>query len=359
MGGNVGVFVGATFSDYHLYGVEEQLKGNMIALSGSNSSIANRVSYYFDFTGPSIAIDTMCSSSLTAIHLACNSIYQNECKMAIAGGVNLSLHPNKYLFLSQHNFLSNEGRCDSFGNQGNGYVPGEGVGSILLKKLSDAIADGDHIYGIIKATAINHGGKTNGFYVPNPAAQANVISKALSDAHLNPENISYIEAHGTGTALGDPIEIAGLTKAFRKYTNKNMFCSIGSIKSNIGHLEAAAGIAAVTKVLLQLKYKQLVPSIHSEILNDKIDFKNTPFKIQDKLEKWDRKNGLPLIAGISSFGAGGSNSHIIIEEYKDNISNDMEEDFSDNTALILLSAKNEDSLKNKQLICLIQSRKMM
>ena len=134
MGGNVGVFVGATFSDYHLYGVEEQLKGNMIALSGSNSSIANRVSYYFDFTGPSIAIDTMCSSSLTAIHLACNSIYQNECKMAIAGGVNLSLHPNKYLFLSQHNFLSNEGRCDSFGNQGNGYVPGEGVGSILLKK---------------------------------------------------------------------------------------------------------------------------------------------------------------------------------------------------------------------------------
>lgn len=356
IGGNVGVFVGATFSDYHLYGVEEQLKGNMIALSGSNSSIANRVSYYFDFTGPSIAIDTMCSSSLTAIHLACNSIYQNECKMAIAGGVNLSLHPNKYLFLSQHNFLSNEGRCDSFGNEGNGYVPGEGVGSILLKKLSDAIADGDHIYGIIKATAINHGGKTNGFYVPNPAAQANVISKALSDAHLNPENISYIEAHGTGTALGDPIEIAGLTKAFRKYTNKNMFCSIGSIKSNIGHLEAAAGIAAVTKVLLQLKYKQLVPSIHSEILNDKIDFKNTPFKIQDKLEKWDRKNGLPLIAGISSFGAGGSNSHIIIEEYKDNISNDMEEDFSDNTALILLSAKNEDSLK-KQAINLLNSIK--
>lgn len=347
--GNVGVFVGATFSDYHLYGIEEQLRGNMVALSGSNASIANRVSYYFDFTGPSISVDTMCSSSLTAIHLACNSIKQNECGMAIAGGVNLSLHPNKYLFLSQHNFLSNEGRCDSFGDRGNGYVPGEGVGSILLKRLSDAIEDGDHIYGVIKATAVNHGGKTNGFYVPNPAAQASVIGNAISNANLNPENISYIEAHGTGTELGDPIEIAGLTKAFRKYTDKNMYCSIGSIKSNIGHLEAAAGIAAVTKVLLQLKNQLLVPSLHSEKLNTKIDFKNTPFKVQNILEKWESKNGMPLIAGISSFGAGGSNSHIIIQEYKEEANKEIKDESRNTTALIVLSARDEKRLKRQAM----------
>ncbi|PEW08370.1 SDR family NAD(P)-dependent oxidoreductase, partial [Bacillus cereus] len=352
--GNIGVFVGVTFSDYQLYGIQSQMKDRPVAVSGITSSIANRVSYFCNFHGPSMSIDSMCSSSLTALHVACDSIKQGGCKLAVVGGVNLSLHPNKYLFLSQYNFLSSKGRCESFGNAGDGYVPGEGVGSILLKPLAQAEADGDQIYGIIKSTAINHGGKTNGYSVPNVSSQTNVIERALIDANVNPRSISYIEAHGTGTSLGDPIEIAGLTNALTKYTNERGFCSIGSAKSNIGHLEAAAGIAGITKVLLQMKHKQLVPSLHSEVLNMNIDFNQTPFRVQQKFEKWKQPileiNGeekeYPRIAGISSFGAGGSNGHVIIEEYIPRKENQNQN--SPNTQgpeIIVVSAKNEARLK--------------
>ncbi len=213
-----------------------------------------------------MAVDTMCSSSLTTIHLACHSIHRGECDLALAGGVNVSIHPNKYLLLGQSNFVSSKGRCESFGQGGDGYVPGEGVGTVLLKPLSHAIANGDHIYGVIKATVLNHGGKTNGYTVPNPNAQANVIGRALKQAGIDPRTINYLEAHGTGTSLGDPIEIADLTKAFREYTQDSQFCAIGSVKSNIGHCESVAGIVGVTKVLLQLTYRQLVPSLYSEAL---------------------------------------------------------------------------------------------
>ncbi|NQX71946.1 polyketide synthase, partial [Paenibacillus alba] len=172
------------------------------------------------------------------------------CEVAIAGGVNVSIHPNKYLMLGQGKFASSKGKCESFGEGGDGYVPGEGVGAVLLKPLDKAIEDGDQIYGIIKATAVNHGGKTNGYTVPNPNAQASILSRAYKESGINPRTISYIEAHGTGTALGDPIEIAGLNKSFREYTKGNQFCVIGSVKSNIGHCESAAGIAGLTKVLL-------------------------------------------------------------------------------------------------------------
>lgn len=323
MEGNIGVFVGALFEEYQLYGAQEQAQGNMIALNGSLSSIANRVSYYFNFHGPSMAVDTLCSSSLTAIHLACQSLQKGDCEMAVAGGVNVTLHPNKYVLLGQNNFLSSKGLCESFGDGGDGYVPGEGVGAILLKPLDKAIAEGDHIYGVIKSTAINHGGKTNGYTVPNPNAQAEVIRRAYKKADINPRAIGYIEAHGTGTALGDPIEISGLNKVFSEYTEDRQFCRIGSVKSNIGHCESAAGIAGITKILLQMKYGYLVPSLHSRILNPGIDFNNSPFKVQQELEPWTRctlsLNGetkeYPLTAGISSFGAGGSNAHIVIEEY--------------------------------------------
>lgn len=229
------------YEEYQLYGAQAQSQGRPITLSGSSASIANRVSYYFNFHGPSMAVDTMCSSSLTSIHLACQSLQQDECEAAIAGGVNVSIHPNKYLMLSQGKFVSSNGKCLSFGEGGDGYVPGEGIGAVMLKKLSKAIEDGDHIYGVIKETALNHGGKTNGYTVPNPNAQSEVIGKALKRAGINPRTISYIEAHGTGTALGDPIEISGLTQAFREYTDDKQFCAIGSAKSNIGHCESAAG----------------------------------------------------------------------------------------------------------------------
>ncbi|BBB93406.1 MAG TPA: beta-ketoacyl synthase N-terminal-like domain-containing protein [Methylomusa anaerophila] len=347
--GNVGVYAGVMYEEYQLYGAQEQSRGRPVALAGSPASIANRVSYFFDFHGPSMAVDTMCSSSLTAIHLACQSLRQGECGLAIAGGVNVSIHPNKYLYLAQGRFISSKGRCESFGQGGDGYVPGEGVGAVLLKPLSKAVADGDHIYGVIKGTAINHGGKTNGYTVPNPNAQASVIGRAFAKAGIDPRTISYLEAHGTGTSLGDPIEIAGLTKTFRQYTQDKQFCAIGSVKSNIGHCESAAGISGVTKVLLQLKYQQLAPSLHSQTLNPNIDFSNTPFVVQQEYAEWQRPliNGreIPRRAGVSSFGAGGSNAHVVIEEY---ITEDEQRPSiaitTQTPAIIVLSAKNEDQL---------------
>ncbi|MEM9493726.1 MAG: beta-ketoacyl synthase N-terminal-like domain-containing protein, partial [Myxococcota bacterium] len=268
-------------------------------------------------SGPSMAVDTMCSSSLTTIHLACQSLRDQQCRMAIAGGVNLSLHPNKYILLSQGKFVSTVGRCESFGRGGDGYVPSEGVGCVLLKPLEDAERDGDHIYGVIKGTALNHGGKTNGYTVPNPVAQTAVIRAALERADIAPQAISYVEAHGTGTSLGDPIEISALARAYDGCASQQ--CAIGSIKSNIGHCESAAGIAGVTKVLLQLAHGQLVPSIHSDELNPHLDIDRTPFRVQRQLQDWPRPmldgREQPRVAAISSFGAGGSNAHVIIAEH--------------------------------------------
>ncbi|WP_025701737.1 SDR family NAD(P)-dependent oxidoreductase, partial [Paenibacillus forsythiae] len=355
-GGSVGVFVGVMYEEYQLYGVEETAQGRPVALSGNPSSIANRVSYFCNFNGPSIAVDTMCSSSLTAIHFACQSIQRGDCETAIAGGVNLSLHPNKYLLLGQGNFASSKGRCESFGEGGDGYVPGEGVGAVLLKPLSKAIADGDQIYAVIKGSAINHGGKTNGYYVPNLHAQAGVIGRVLERSGINPRAISYIEAHGTGTSLGDPIELAGLTKTFETYTRDRQFCALGSAKSNIGHCESASGIAGLTKVLLQIKYRKLVPSLHSKVLNSNIDFSRTPFVVQQDLTEWKRPiiemhgetTVFPRIAGISSFGAGGANAHIILSEYV------AEEPETANEGgafqqqyVVLLSAKNRERLQEQ------------
>jgi len=318
-GGDVGVFVGVMYEEYQLFGAERTAAGQPLALSGSAASIANRVSYFCGFHGPSLAIDSMCSSSLSAIHLACDALRAGSCRVALAGGVNLSLHPNKYLGLAQGRFMSSSGRCESFGRGGDGYVPGEGVGAVLLKPLERAVADGDRILGVIRSSALNHGGKTNGYTVPNPAAQAAVIGRALEAAGVSARMVSYVEAHGTGTSLGDPIEIAALAKAYGAHTGDTGFCAIGSVKSNIGHCESAAGMAGLTKVLLQFRHRRLVPSLHSEMLNPGIDFAATPFVVQQRAAEWrcplvDGREGL-RIAGLSSFGAGGANAHLILEEY--------------------------------------------
>lgn len=347
----VGVFVGVMYGQYQLYGASEAQQRNGFVPASSFASIANRVSYCFNFQGPSIAMDTMCSSSLTAIHLACMSIRKGESNVAVAGGVNLTVHPNKYLQLSEGDFTASDGRCRSFGEGGDGYVPGEGVGAVLLKPLNKAIEDNDYIYGVIKGSSVNHGGKTNGYTVPNPNAQGDLITEALQKSNVSPDEISYLEAHGTGTSLGDPIEISGLTKAFQNISRKDKF-PIGSVKSNIGHLESAAGIAALTKVLLQMKHKKIVPSIHSEPLNPNIDFEHTPFYVPKHLEEWDQptvlKDGqkvtVPRMAGISSFGAGGSNAHLILQEYERDHSADQDQKVHE-PQLILLSAKDKDRLK--------------
>jgi polyketide synthase PksN len=216
-----------------------------------------------------------------------------------------------------------------------------------------AVEDGDHIYGVVKNTAINHGGKSNGYSVPNPVAQASVIQQAYDTCDVNPRTVSYIEAHGTGTALGDPIEVTGLTSSFEEYTKDKQFCSIGSVKSNIGHCESAAGIAALTKVLLQMKHKKLIPSLHSKVLNPNIDFESTPFYVQQTAEEWKRPviemDGVtkeyPRIAGLSAFGAGGANAHVIIEEYISEETNNFKKSVVDNIPnIVVLTARNEEQL---------------
>lgn len=348
---NIGVFVGVTTNTYMLWGDTQLREGKEYIPQSYPWSIANRVSYIFDFKGPSIPVDTACSSSLTAIHMACESLKNEECEVAVAGGVNLYLHPLKYIMLSQMKMLSKTGKCHTFGDDADGFVPGEGVGALILKPLDKAIEDQDHIYGVIKSSAINHSGMTTGYTVPSPNAQADLIMKAIEIAKINPRTISYIEAHGTGTRLGDPIEVEGLTKAFGHYTRDTKFCAIGSVKSDMGHAEAAAGISSVMKVLMQLKYKQLAPSLHSKPLNKNINFEKTPFYVVDELKSWEKltlkdKNKevtYPRRAGISAFGAGGANAHIIIEEFESNKENKVES--NNRVQVIILSAKTREALR--------------
>ncbi|AQW31032.1 SDR family NAD(P)-dependent oxidoreductase [Ralstonia syzygii subsp. celebesensis] len=317
-GMQVGVYAGVMYGEYQLFGAEASLRGQRMGFAGCTASIANRVSFCLNLQGPSMTVDSMCSSSLTAIHLACQDLRNGRTSMAIAGGVNLTIHPNKYLMLSSGQFISNQGHCASFGEGGDGYVPGEGVGVVILKRLADAERDGDQIYGVIKGSYLNHGGKSTGYSVPNPRAQQAAISGALQDAGVDPVTLSYIEAHGTGTRLGDPIEIAGLAGALGA-RKPGQTCWIGSVKSNIGHCEAAAGVAGLTKVLLQLKHRQIAPSLHSQALNPFIDFATTPFEVNQHLRAWPQPlrdgQAVSRVAGISSFGAGGSNGHLIVAEY--------------------------------------------
>ena len=341
----IGVFVGVMNSGY--------------APLAAHASIANRVSYSLDFYGPSLAIDTACSSSLTALQLALDSLYSGSSECALAGGVNLIVNPMQYQRLSALTVLSAGDCCKSFGAGADGIVDGEGVGVVLLKPLAQAQRDNDRIYGVIKAARVNAGGKTNGYTVPNPRAQAALIADTLRLANIDARTLSYIEAHGTGTALGDPIEIAGLTQAFTEYTDDRQFCAIGSAKSNIGHCESAAGIAGLTKVLLQMQHGLLAPSLHADELNPAINFEQTPFRVNRELTAWERPviNGktYPRLAGISSFGAGGANAHVLVEEHVDKRVGDYVVD-SHAEHLIVLSAKNSDRLRAQaeQLLAFIQ-----
>ncbi|MEA9588538.1 SDR family NAD(P)-dependent oxidoreductase [Xanthomonas sp. WHRI 10064A] len=308
--GETGVYVGVMYSEYIQCADNdpERLVGS------SYASIANRVSYALDLRGPSLAIDTMCSSSLTCLHLACRELASGDIAMALVGGVNLNLHPNKYHLLSQGRFVSPRGRCHSFGADGDGYVPSEGVGVICVKRFADAERDGDPIYAVIRGSSINHGGKSQGYSVPQPQRQQDVIRRALKHARVDARSVSYIEAHGTGTSLGDPIEIAGLSGVFARDTGDTQFCAIGSVKSNIGHCEAAAGMSALTKVIGQMRAGELFPSLHAQRLNPHIDFAASPFSVVQQRQPW-AVSGERRIAGISSFGAGGSNAHIVLQDY--------------------------------------------
>lgn len=345
---NIGVFVGAVWAMYQMVGAEAKLYGEDLNPNSFLWSVANRVSYWMNLSGPSLTVDTACSSSLTALYLACEAIGNGECQGALVGGVNLDLHQQKYDINYSGGALSADGLCRTFGDGANGYVAGEGVGALFLKPLSQAIKDKDTVAGVIKSAVVNHGGRTSGYTVPNPKSQAALIKTGLEKAQIDPRTIGYIEAHGTGTELGDPIEIRGLSAAFEPYQVAPQSCAIGSVKTNIGHLEAAAGVVGVAKVLLQMKHRQLVPSLHSKVLNEHIDFAASPFVVQQSCAPWENKviDGVrfPRRAGVSSFGAGGANAHILLEQFEAHQSDDKVKAQSDTLLCFPLSARTEGQL---------------
>jgi acyl transferase domain-containing protein len=322
----VGVFVGARSGDYKEQALRRCRSGACpltlclsemdahLFLGNDMAILPARISYFFNCKGPSLTIDTASSSSLVAIHLACESIHTGESEMALAGGVFVMSSPEYSLMAAKTQLLSPDGKCKTFDKSANGIVLGEGVGALVLKPLSAALEDGDHIYGVILGSAMNQDGKTLGMTAPSQLAQKALLSDLYRKAEIPPETVSYIEAHGTGSKLGDPIEVQALTEAFRMFTAKTQFCAVGSHKPNIGHTIASAGVAGVFKVLLSMKYQQIPPSINVEEVNPQIDFESSPFFINTELREWKSRDGSPRRAGVSSFGLSGTNCHVILEE---------------------------------------------
>jgi polyketide synthase len=320
--GRTGVFVGVASHDYF-----ELVRASGVPLEGYSATgmfhslLPNRLSYYLNLSGPSFPIDAACSSSLVAIHTAVESLRSGNCDTAIAGGANLLLSPTIYVAFSRAGMLSPTGRCRTFDQAADGYVRGEGIGAVLLKPLRAALADGDHIHGIIRGSAVNHGGKVNTLTTPNPKAQAALIESAMAAANVSTEDLDYVEMHGTGTPLGDPIEVNGLKRALGRRRAERVDAPqsevlIGSVKSSLGHLEAAAGMAGLFKVLLAMRHGVIPPNLHLHQLNEHIDLEGSGLRIVDRPTPWPSSTG-PRTAGISSFGFGGINAHLVIQEARD------------------------------------------
>lgn len=311
----VSVFVGISSFDYAVAGLSFQDRGVIDAYSntgGSSSIAANRISYCFDLRGPSVAVDTACSSSLVAMHMACESIWRGDANMALAGGVNALLMPDFYVAFSQLGVLSPDGRCKTFDARANGYVRSEGAGMVLLKPLSAAMRDKDPIYAVVRSTALNQDGRTPGMTVPSQQAQEQLIRSACKKAQIDPSEISYVEAHGTGTPVGDPIEAGAIGSILGQGRDPANPCKIGSVKTNIGHLEAGAGIASVIKVALALHHRRIPAHLHFANANPGIDFDSLNLRVPSVSEEWAAAN--PRLAGINGFGYGGANAHVILQE---------------------------------------------
>ena len=314
VGAQTGVFIGISTNDYSRIQFNDPSRIDAYAGTGNALSIAaNRVSYLFDFRGPSIAIDTACSSSLVAVHLACCSLRNGESTLALAGGVNLILSPAITINFTKAGVMAPDGRCKAFDAQANGYVRSEGAGLVVLKPLSRALADGDPIYAVIRGSAVNQDGRSNGLMAPNPLAQEAVLREAYRRAGVSPGHVQYVEAHGTGTFLGDPIEAKALGTVLAVDRPLGRPCALGSVKTNIGHLEAAAGVAGLIKATLALKQLEIPPSLHFHEPNPYIPFDEIPLRVQTTLGPWPTGSG-PAVAGVSSFGFGGTNAHVVLEE---------------------------------------------
>jgi acyl transferase domain-containing protein len=309
-----GVFAGVIGSDYALLQAKNQEDMDVFSGTGlSHAILANRLSYLLNLNGPSMTLDTACSSSLVAVHLACQSLRRRESDMALAGGVNLILTPEMTLALTKAHMMAADGRCKAFDAAANGYVRSEGCGVVVLKRFSDALADGDRIEAVIRGTAVNHQGRSNGLSAPNGPAQEAVIRAALTDAALSPTDISYVEAHGTGTRLGDPIEIEALREVLGAGRSADQPLLVASVKTNIGHLESAAGIAGLIKVVLMLRHGKVPPHLHLKTVNPLLRLQESPLEITTTMRDWPRVEK-PRRAGVSAFGFGGTNAHVILEE---------------------------------------------
>jgi len=315
-----GVFAGESLNSYllsNLYpnrALIESAGGFQVVINNDRDYLATHIAYKLNLTGPALSVQTACSTSLVAVHLACQALLNRECDMALAGGVSVGVPHGEGAFHQEGGIISPDGHCRAFDARAQGTVKGNGVGVVVLKRLADALRDGDTIHAIIKGTAINNDGSLKvGFTAPSIDGQASVIEEALALAEVEPQTITYIETHGTGTSLGDPIEVAALTQAFRTQTVAKNYCAIGSLKTNIGHTDAAAGVAGLIKTVLALEHQQLPPSLNFTHPNPNIDFAGSPFFVNTELTAW-QTNGMPRRAGVSSFGIGGTNVHVVLEE---------------------------------------------
>ena len=316
--GTIGVFAGAGLSAYLMHNLSSgdeplQTAGASLGIGNVQDFLATRVAYKLNLRGPAYSVQSACSTSLVAVHLACQNLLGFECDAALAGGVSLGLPMRCGYLYQDEGMMSPDGHCRPFDAAARGTVFGSGAGVVVLKRLADALKDGDTVYAVVLGSAVNNdGGLKAGFTAPSVVGQASVIAEAIANADVEPDTIGYVEAHGTATILGDPIEIEGLTRAFRQRTERRQFCAIGSVKSNIGHLDTAAGVAGFVKTVLALHHRALPPSLHFERPNPRIDFAPTPFFVNTSLADWP--GGGPRRAGVSAFGVGGTNAHVVLEE---------------------------------------------
>ncbi|MCC7142794.1 MAG: SDR family NAD(P)-dependent oxidoreductase [Candidatus Eisenbacteria bacterium] len=319
-GERVGVFAGASASSYYAHHIATNPRIASVgalqaALGNTGDYLATQVSYRLDLRGPSLTVQTACSTSLVAVHLACQSLLNRECDVALAGGVSISLPQTAGYLHEEGDIASPDGRCRAFDAAAGGCIKGNGSGVVILRRLEDALRDGDPIRAVIKGTAVNNDGADKvGFTAPSISGQAAVITEALAVAGVDPASISYIETHGTATALGDPIELAALRRAFGPDAGRERKCAMASIKTNLGHLDAAAGVAGLIKTSLALAHRELPPSLHFERANPKLELESSPFYVNATLRSWPAEPGQPRRAGVSSFGIGGTNAHVILEE---------------------------------------------
>ncbi|MFP2958569.1 type I polyketide synthase, partial [Myxococcus sp. 1LA] len=314
-GSRTGVFVGVYSDDYALLQVGNPSARDSSSVTGAiNCVVPGRLSYLLDFQGPSLSVDTACSSSLVALHLAAQSLRQQECSMALACGVNLILSPLSSSRVSRAQALAPDGRCKTFDARANGFVRGEGCGVVVLKRLSDALAAGDPVLALIRGSAVNQDGKSAGLTAPNVLAQKALIRQALQSANLEPADIDCIEAHGTGTSLGDPIEMEALHEVYGQGRTAQQALVVGAAKTNIGHLESAAGIAGVIKMVLSMQHAAVPPLAHFQRLNPRIDFGGEAITVPTTLRPWPALETRKRRGAVSSFGISGTNAHVILEE---------------------------------------------